>query len=99
MVSLKLSQPELFGPLQLEDPAAGTVGTWPVQVTVGLVWETVPLEGVAANEEFASRITVNPSRNANLSAVRAIAASSRILTHPHASLRQKPKSLPELGLI
>ena len=51
MVSLKLSQPGLFGPLQLEDPAAGTVGTWPVQVTVELVWETVPLEGVAAEAE------------------------------------------------
>src|SRR5713226_863855 len=48
MVSLKLSQPGLFGPPQLEDPAAGGIGIWPVQVTVGLPWETVPLEGVAA---------------------------------------------------
>jgi len=28
---LKLSQPALFGPLALEDPAAGGIGIWPVQ--------------------------------------------------------------------
>jgi len=48
MVSLKLSQPGLFGPLQLEDPAAGGIGIWPFQVTVALLWETVPLDGLAA---------------------------------------------------
>jgi len=47
MVSLKLSQPELFGPPQLEDPAAGTIGIWPVQFTVGFVPDTVPEVGVA----------------------------------------------------
>ena len=47
MVSLKLSQPGLFGPLQLEDPGAGGVGIWPVQVTVGFVPDTVPELGVA----------------------------------------------------
>ncbi len=47
MVSLKLSQPGLFGPLQLEDPAAGGIGIWPVQVTVGLVPDTVPEVGIA----------------------------------------------------
>src|ERR1700693_5384996 len=47
MVSLKLSQPALFGPLQLEDPAAGGIGIWPAQVTVGFVPDTVPEVGVA----------------------------------------------------
>ena len=37
MVTLKLSQPGLFGPLQREDPAAGGIGIWPAQVTVGLL--------------------------------------------------------------
>ena len=56
MVSLKLSQPGLFGPPQLEEPAAGGIGIWPVQVTVGLLWETVPLEGVAASAMAAKNI-------------------------------------------
>jgi hypothetical protein len=46
MVSLKLSQEGSLGPLQVDDAVGVNKG--PVQVVVGLVWETVPLAGVAA---------------------------------------------------
>src|SRR5713226_868208 len=64
MVSLKLSQLELFGPPQLEDPTAGGIGIWPVQVTVGFVPDTVPEVGVAplATAETRRRVDARTAR-------------------------------------
>ena len=64
MVSLKLSQPGLFGPPQLEDPTAPGIGLWPVQVTVGFVPDTVPEAGVAplATAETRRRVDTRAAR-------------------------------------
>jgi len=62
MVSLKLSHEESFGPLQVDD-AVG-VKNGPVQVVVGLLWETVPLVGVAAGDSAVSRMTSTGKRQA-----------------------------------
>jgi hypothetical protein len=55
MVNLKLSHDGSFGPLHVEEPVG--VKSGPVQATVGLLWETVPLGGVAAGDEATRRIT------------------------------------------
>src|SRR5216684_7780049 len=73
MVSLKLSQPGLFGPPQLEDPAAGGIGIWPAQVTVGLLCDTVPDEGVAPKLSIAGQAPAEQ---------RATAANTRGLKMP-----------------
>src|SRR5437879_4718437 len=85
MVSLKLSHPGLFGPLQLEDPAAGGIGDWPVHVTVGLVWDTVPLEGVAA-EAAPGRSTMAKARQT---------ANSRRRREHRSGARKKQKTQSE----
>jgi len=39
---LKVVAAGMFGPLQQRIPLLGGIGIWPFQVTVALLWETVP---------------------------------------------------------